>query len=89
VDDLVSRLDAAAGYRLREAEQRVGALCARLASLSPDAVIKRGYAIVRERQAGQVVTSIAQVDSGLPLSIQVRDGTIAARVEASTGDPTG
>ncbi len=81
-DDLTTRLEAAADHRLAIARQQVEGLVARLTSLNPEAVLMRGYVIVRARDTGSVLTSAVQTSLGQPLGLQFQDGTIAARVEA-------
>lgn len=51
---------------------------ARLEALSPVATLDRGYALVRRGE--EVVRSVAQVDTGDPVSIRVADGTFDATV---------
>ena len=47
--------------------------------MSPQATLKRGYAIVE--QQGQVVASIGQVAVGTGIAVRLHDGTLGARVE--------
>jgi len=51
----------------------------RLAALSPDSVLKRGYAVIR-RSSGRLLTSTAQTSFGESLSIQMHDGEFSAVV---------
>jgi exodeoxyribonuclease VII large subunit len=81
VDDLTA---AALGHFARDMalrRERLAGLTARLESLSPLATLARGYAVVRQRADGQVVSSVDQVSSGDPLSIRVADGTFDAQAE--------
>ncbi|MGC9468404.1 MAG: exodeoxyribonuclease VII large subunit [Anaerolineae bacterium] len=80
-DDLAARLESAVSRRLEIAGQRVEGLRSRLASLNPEAVLGRGYAIVWERETGEVITSARQTMPGLPLALQFKDGKVAAVVE--------
>ncbi|MCU0521062.1 MAG: exodeoxyribonuclease VII large subunit [Anaerolineae bacterium] len=82
VDDLASRLEMAIGHRLDSAKREVVGLQARLGALNPDAVLSRGYAIVRRRDTGDVVTSVTGVTPGAPLSLRFRDGEAAATVDS-------
>jgi exodeoxyribonuclease VII large subunit len=59
----------------------LGALDARLHSLSPLAVLDRGYALVLNAEGG-VVRSTAQLNPGDPLTTRLADGAFASRVEA-------
>ena len=74
VDDLWARADVARAHGLDTERQRVTGLTARLLALNPDAVLARGYAIVRARESGTVITSVAQVTDGMALRVQVQDG---------------
>jgi exodeoxyribonuclease VII large subunit len=59
----------------------LGALDARLRSLSPLAVLDRGYALVLD-SAGSLVRSTAQITHGDLLTTRLADGTFSSRVEA-------
>ncbi len=60
----------------------VGALDARLHSLSPLAVLDRGYALVIDA-AGSLVRSAAQLADGDLLTTRLADGAFLSRVEAA------
>jgi exodeoxyribonuclease VII large subunit len=81
IDDLVMRLDGHVGHRLEMAGQRVEALSARLASLNPEAVLTRGYVIVRDRETDQVLTSVEAMTEGRAATLRFWDGHAAVRVE--------
>jgi exodeoxyribonuclease VII large subunit len=57
------------------------ALDARLRSLSPLAVLDRGYALVLTAD-GSIIRSINQIDIGASLTTRVADGAFASRVES-------
>jgi exodeoxyribonuclease VII large subunit len=59
----------------------LGALHARLHSLSPLAVLDRGYALVVDSDGG-VVRSTSQLSPGDPLTTRLSDGAFTSRVEA-------
>jgi exodeoxyribonuclease VII large subunit len=75
----LGRAAAARSERAMERLERAGAM---LGLLSPGRTVRRGYAIVRERGAGRVVTSRAETAPGLPLDLELRDGHLPVRVEA-------
>jgi exodeoxyribonuclease VII large subunit len=79
--DLHTRLEH--GFdRLRDASaSRLAALDARLHSLSPLAVLDRGYALVRAAD-GSLIRSTAQLATGQQLSTRLADGAFLSRVEA-------
>lgn len=81
VDELSMRLDGTMAHRLQLAQQRVAGLRARLIGLNPEAVLSRGYAIVRDRATRDVVASVDQASPDLPLTLQFRDGEVNARVD--------
>ncbi len=81
IDDLGLRMEGAMDHRIQMAYQRVGGLRARLTSLSPQAVLTRGYAIVRQRETGSLLTSVRQAKAGLPLELQFSDGSAAAHID--------
>jgi exodeoxyribonuclease VII large subunit len=58
-------------------------LSRRLAALSPEAVLQRGYAIVRTTE-GKLVYSVQQVHRDDLLDIRVSDGIILSKVEADS-----
>jgi exodeoxyribonuclease VII large subunit len=60
----------------------LGALDARLHSLSPLAVLDRGYALVLNA-AGSLVRSTAQLTNGDLLTTRVADGSFTSRVEST------
>ncbi|SRR5579871_1345963 len=78
------RLIAAAEERLRRSLERaraqVEARALQLGSLSPLAVLARGYAVV-QRVDGGIVTRVADAEAGDLISIRVRDGALAAEVK--------
>jgi exodeoxyribonuclease VII large subunit len=80
LDDQARRLAGQARHQLAYRRLQQHAVSQKLRTLSPGAVLKRGYAIVRTAQ-GQVVRSIVQVQSGDGLQVRVSDGDFAARVE--------
>jgi exonuclease VII large subunit len=59
--------------------ERVKALESRLASLSPDSVLARGYAVVQRQDNAELVTSVGQVSPGDDLQVSVKDGSFPAR----------
>jgi len=61
----------------------VSALDARLHSLSPLAVLDRGYALVLNAE-GSVVRSAAQLKAGDPLTTRLADGVFTSRVETTS-----
>ena len=77
-----TRLDRSLERQLHASASTVSALDARLHSLSPLAVLDRGYALVLDA-AGGLVRSTAQVAPGDQLTTRLSDGVFTSRVEAS------
>ncbi len=78
-DDLIARAGAALIRTLALRRERATSLAARLDSLSPLAVLSRGYAVVLRE--GAVLRDPALVSPGDPLLIKVEKGDLHARVE--------
>jgi exodeoxyribonuclease VII large subunit len=78
-----ARTDRSLERTLNRSAARLSALEARLHSLSPLAVLDRGYALVLDAQGG-VVRSIAHVSAGDDLVTRLCDGTFTSRVKATT-----
>ena len=72
--------DAPLRATLREARARLDGTAARLESLSPLAVLSRGYALVTDR-AGQPITSAAGVKPGARLGLRFADGEVKATAD--------
>ncbi len=77
---LRERLGQAMDKRLTGKQQQLATLAARLDSLSPLAVLGRGYAIVKKETDGQVVSSAEQVETGDALRIVFARGEVSATV---------
>ena len=78
-----TRLDRSIERTLRRAAVRLGALDARLHSLSPLAVLDRGYALVLGED-GSLVRSSAQLARGDQVTTRLADGAFTSRVESTT-----
>jgi exodeoxyribonuclease VII large subunit len=78
LDELSRRGNSAQAYHLAFLAEKSNGMENRLQSLSPKAVLRRGYAVVTKNAA--VVVSRSQVREGDELQVQVADGTFAARV---------
>ncbi|MBN1137020.1 MAG: exodeoxyribonuclease VII large subunit [Anaerolineae bacterium] len=78
VDDLSQRAGRSLEHALALHRSQLAGLQARLAALSPLAVLERGYAIVRQQDSGAIVRQVEQVSPGDRLSIRVQDGEFGA-----------
>jgi len=75
-----TRIDRSLERTLQRSAVRIGALNARLHSLSPLAVLDRGYALVLSSD-GSLIRSTAQLNPGDRLTTRVADGAFTSRVE--------
>ncbi|MCD7895494.1 MAG: hypothetical protein LUG50_02330, partial [Planctomycetaceae bacterium] len=72
--------------RIRRETARVDILSARLAAMSPLAVLDRGYAVLHGPD-GRVVTDAALVRAGDVVTARLRTGRLTATVTATEGSP--
>jgi exodeoxyribonuclease VII large subunit len=63
------------------ARARLGELAARLDALSPLASLERGYAVVRRRDDGSVVSSASEAPAGTAIEATLARGRLDCRVE--------
>jgi exodeoxyribonuclease VII large subunit len=75
-----ARLDRSLERSLRASAARLGSLDAQLRSLSPLAVLERGYALVLGADGG-LIRSIKQVAAGDKITTRLSDGQFSSRVE--------
>jgi len=83
LDELQGRLIRTVLHELKILRGNTLNLSRRLAALSPEAVLQRGYAIVRTTE-GKLVYSVQQVNRDDLLDIRVSDGIILSKVEADS-----
>ena len=84
-DDLRERLDRSITAQLKARNLATVALLARLETLSPIAVLSRGFAIVSNIQDGKIISKTTQTTVGQPILIQFQDGKTSATVSKLTG----
>jgi exodeoxyribonuclease VII large subunit len=77
---LEARLGEAMRRRIARDERRFAILCGRLDTLSPLAVLARGYAIAH-KEDGRVVKRAADVEAGERLTLRLAEGRAQVRVE--------
>lgn len=78
-----TRAHHAMARRIHEERARWHALHARLHSLSPLAVLDRGYALVLDAEGG-LIRSTTQVSRGDAVTTRLSDGTFTSRVDSTT-----
>jgi exodeoxyribonuclease VII large subunit len=71
-----------AASRAQRGRARLAALSGRLDSLSPLAVLGRGYALVRRRRDGAIVRTAEQLERGEHLAIRVAEAQLEAVVDS-------
>ena len=74
-------LRACTGNAFHQQHRRLAAIAATLDSLSPFAVLQRGYALLREPQTHTVLTQIAQFAVNQSVEIVLADGTMRATIK--------
>lgn len=79
--DYRARLYRSMEHALHAAQAARGGLDARLRSLSPLAVLDRGYALVIAAD-GRLVRSVGQVSAGSEVTTRLADGAFSSRVES-------
>jgi exodeoxyribonuclease VII large subunit len=80
------RLAVASRSGLRSQRQRVEAAAGRLQSLSPLAVLERGYAIARALPSREIIREAARLKTHDRVSVRVHRGEFIARVEKAGGE---
>jgi exodeoxyribonuclease VII large subunit len=83
-----ARLNRCPERLIESSSARLGALDARLHSLSPLAVLNRGYALVLSTE-GALIRSTAQIVSGDELTTRMADGSFLSRVENVSSGASG
>jgi exodeoxyribonuclease VII large subunit len=76
---LKQRLMQSTSQRLQQAEQHCQLLKQKLSTLDPEAVLRRGYAVVR-REDGAVVRSAAELIPGQPLNLHLAQGHVKVTI---------
>lgn len=74
------KLETACGGALLQKKKRVEGAMQRLYALSPDAVLKRGYAMVSD-EAGNLLRGIAEMHKEMQVTLHMNDGAAKARIE--------
>jgi exodeoxyribonuclease VII large subunit len=80
-------LHGAAGLRglLHDRQRRFANLAGKLQSLSPLAVLERGYSITQDSKTGKVIRTAAQLRAGQTIATRLAEGTVTSRVESVDG----
>jgi len=86
IADAMPRLEASIAHRAELARERTARLSQALSSLSPLAVLQRGYAVVWKHDEARPLRSSAEAAAGDRLRIQLANGKLHARVVSSDGE---
>jgi exodeoxyribonuclease VII large subunit len=80
LDEVAHRLNQAVQHEQQIYRLHLDGLHTRLASLSPTAVLNRGFALVTRKADGRLVTSTHMVTNGDALRVRVSNGAFDAHV---------
>ncbi len=80
LDELQGRLERTIQQQLQRKQNNLANASDRLASLNPQAVLKRGYAIITDQATGQIISRTRQAIPWQPVWLQVQDGSIPAQI---------
>jgi exodeoxyribonuclease VII large subunit len=80
-DDAKEALIDSLSDRVRDAKHRIAILSEKLEGANPGNILKRGYAMVRDRDTGKIIRSAADTKEGSIIEIIPERGSITARVE--------
>ncbi len=86
LDDLYSRMSAAAASRLREKKDMLLRMAGRVEALSPLKVLARGYSITRRAGQTAPLLSAEGLVAGEALETMLAEGAVISRVEGKTTD---
>ncbi len=83
-DETRERLERAMSHYLAQHQLKLQNQVARLESVSPLAVLRRGFAIVSDAQTHQLISRRSQTSPNQSIQIQLSDGKIAATISGDT-----
>jgi len=78
LDEQIDRLQRGYDHQFQVRRMLLEQVLARLIAINPEAVVRRGYAIVTGIKNHEVIASIHQVANGDKMNIRVRDGSFSA-----------
>lgn len=82
VDELELRANRAILTNQSKARDRIAHMAERLESLSPLAVLGRGYSVTQHASDGRLLTDAASVSAGELITTRLARGTLTSRIEA-------
>ncbi|HCL90939.1 MAG TPA: exodeoxyribonuclease VII large subunit [Candidatus Atribacteria bacterium] len=81
IDEFSTRLNSRIKHQIELYEERVKKDVQRLNSLSPWAVIERGYSVCRKIPGKEIIKRLEQVEVGAKIEVIISDGRILSKVE--------
>ena len=87
IDELANRLQTALRSNLRDRQGRLATITGKLDSLSPLAVLGRGYSLTQDPSSQHLLTSVSQVKMGQSIVTRLVDGTVTSTVDSLQNHP--
>lgn len=84
MDILRQRLDRTMQIHLQKMNIHLENLIARLETLSPNAVLRRGFAIISDSTSGQLVSQSKQTQANQAVNVRFIDGSVPARLNPTS-----
>ena len=81
IDEFSARLSSRIKHQVELHEERIKKDSQRLDSLSPWAIIERGYSICRKIPGREIIKRLKQIEVGTKIEIIISDGKILSKVE--------
>lgn len=81
IDDISERMTMQSQAHLTLLRERLNASQKALQNANPDNLLQRGYAILMRSEDGESITSTKDVQVGTGITIKLKDGELAARIE--------
>jgi len=81
MDDLAARLHGAMQINLREQQNRVATISGKLETLSPLAVLRRGYSLTQDPATGRLITSTKSLKKGQRISTRLAEGHVTSTID--------
>jgi len=81
MDDLATRMHGAMQVNLREQQNRVAAISGKLESLSPLAVLQRGYSLTQDSTNGRLITSTKSLKKGQQIFTRLAEGSFTSTID--------
>ncbi len=85
LDDSITRMRNAVEKNVMRSSARLDTLQHKLEALSPDRVLKRGYAVVRRAKGKSIVKQAAELNAGERVEISFSDGAREATIDQDNG----